>query len=325
MTHFFEKRDFWGHRQSLWLVVLMAFVTPICCWSVGQLRLENDVQKWLPDNDSELRALHWAHEQFPVEERILLTWDGSSINDPRVDKLVEQLVGKTDSHGIKRGGLPHVSSVIEPHQSLRVMQENGIEPQEAARRLEGTILGAGPLRLRLTEAGRSALKKAKRELQIAMRTRFETDLVIQDPAPDLSPLISIPAPVEEGATPSDPSPPALVSVDGKLLESTNVEHDLQVSWKGMRVGSGHTAGIVNWLKEYIPQRGEGKPLVEEAFFAIGSPVALAIGVSESGLADKAETIAAIRASCKLAGIPPEALHMSGSLVSANELNAEIVK
>ncbi len=325
MTHFFEKRDFWGHRQSLWLVVLMAFVTPICCWSVGQLRLENDVQKWLPDNDPELRALHWAHEQFPVEERILLTWDGSSINDPRIDKLVEQLIGKTDTHGIKRGGLPHVSSVIEPHQSLRVMQENGIEPQEAARRLEGTILGAGPLRLRLTEAGRSALKKTKRELQIAMRTRFETELVIQDPAPDLSPLISIPVPVEEGATPGDPSPPALVSVDGKLLDSTNVEHDLQVSWKGMRVGSGHTAGIVNWLKEYIPQRGEGKPLVEEAFFAIGSPVALAIGVSESGLADKAETIAAIRASCKLAGIAPEALHMSGSVVSANELNAEIVK
>ena len=325
MTHFFEKRDFWGQRQSLWLVVLMAFVTPVCCWSVGQLQLENDVQKWLPDNDPELRTLHWAHEQFPVEERILLTWDGSSINDPRIDKLVEQLVGKIDSHGIKRGGLPQVSSVIEPHQSLRVMQENGIEPQEAARRLEGTILGAGPLRLRLTEAGRSSLKKSKRELQIAMRAKFETELVIQDPAPDLSPLISIPVPVEDGATPVDPGPPALVSVEGKLLDNSNVEHDLQVSWKGMRVGSGHTAGIVQWLKEYVPQRGEGKPLVEEAFFAIGSPIALAIGISESGLADKAETIAAIRASCNHAGIPTETLHMSGSVVSANELNAEIVK
>ena len=325
MTHFFEKRDFRGQRLSLWLVVLMAFVTPVCWWSVRQLRIENDVESWLPEKDPERRALHWAQEQFSVEERILLTWDGSSINDDRIVKLVEQLVGKPDQHGNKRGGLPYISSVIEPRQSLSTMQENGIEPQEAARRLEGTILGAGPLRLQLTESGRSALKKTKRELQTALRTRYGVELTIQDPSPDLTSLVSIPAPREAVETGTEPSPPAILSADGTFAEEESLEHDLQVTWRGMRVGSDQTVEIARWLTEYVPERGEGKPLVERSFFAVGSPVALAIGISEAGLADKTETISAIRAASKLAGIPPESLHLSGSVVATENLNAEVAR
>jgi predicted RND superfamily exporter protein len=325
MTHFFEKRDPWGNRHSLWLVILMAFVTPICWWSVQQLRLDNDMEKWLPDLDPEMRSVQWTHEQFPIEERILLTWDGSSINDARADKLVELLVGKPDSHGIKRGGLPYVSSVIEPRHVLKVMQENGIEPQEAAKRLEGTILGAGPLRVQLTEIGRSALKKTKRELQSAMRSRFGLELVIQDPTLDLTPLISIPVPGENPETPGETSSPAILSADGKFTDIPVLDHDLQISWRGMRVGSDKTIEVAQWLSDYISEKGERQPLVERTFFAIGSPVALAIGISEAGLADKAETVAAIRIASQLAGIPGESLHLAGSVVSASHLNSEVLK
>ena len=325
MTHFFEKRDFWGNRLSLWLVVLMAFAAPVCWWSVQQLRLENDVETWLPQNDPELKVLRWTHDQFPVEERILLTWEGSSINDPRIDRLIEQLLGKTDHHGSKRGGLPYISSIVDPRDTLNVMQQNGIEPQEAARRLEGTLLGAGPLRLRLTEVGRSALKKTKRELQVATRAKFGLDLVIQDADPDLSPLVAIPSPVEEPGLSTDPNPPAVISVDGKLIEEASVDHDLKVTWKGIRVGSSQTMELVNWLTHHVPEWGEGTSLVEDSFFVIGSPVALAIGISEAGLADKAETVSAIRQSCDLAAIPADTLHMAGSVVSASELNSEVKK
>jgi predicted RND superfamily exporter protein len=325
MTHFFDKRDLWGNRYSLWIVVLMAFVTPLCWWSLRQLRLENDVEKWLPDSDSELRSLRWAHEQFPVEERILLTWEGSSINDPRVGKLVEQLAGKPDAHGVKRGGLPYVASVIEPLHALNLMQRNGIDAHEAVRRLEGTIIGAGMLRLRLTETGRSSMRKTKRELQSAMRAKYGLELGILDASPDLTPLVSVPAPVDEGEATGEPSPPTILSADGKFAENPSVEHDLQVSWKGMRIGSESTIAITRWLTEYVPERGDGKPLVESGFYAPGSPVALAIGISEAGLADKTETVAAIRTACKLAGIPGEALHMAGSAVSATELNEEVFK
>ena len=325
MTHFFEKRDFWGNRLSLWLVVLMAFATPVCWWSVRQLRLENEVEKWLPGDHPELRALRWTHEQFPVEERIMLTWEGSSINDPRIDRLIEQLLGKPDSHGSKRGGLPYISSIVDPRDALNVMQQNGIEPQEAARRLEGTLLGAGPLRVRLTEVGRAALKKTKRELQVAAKAKFGLDLVIQDADPDLSPLVAILSPVEEQGSSADPNAPAVVSVEGKLIEDASVDHDLKISWKGMRIGSPQAMEVVTWLTNHVPDWGEGAALVERPFFVLGSPVALAIGISEAGLADKAETISAIRQSCDLASIPSDTLHMAGSVISSNELNAEVKK
>ena len=325
MTHFFEKRDPWGNRYSLWIVALMAFAAPLCWWSVRQTRLENDVESWLSESDPERRASAWAKEQFPIENRILLTWDGSSINDPRVGKLIEQLAGKVDEHGMKRGGLPYISSVTEPLQSLEVMQKNGIEPHEAVRRLEGTILGAGALRLRLTETGRSAMRKTKRELQTAMKAKFGLDLAILDASPDLTPLISIPAPAKEGEETSDPSAPAILNVDGSVAVSGSAEHDLQVAWKGMRIRSDATIAIMNWFTEHVPERGDGKTLVESGFFAPGSPIALSVGISEAGLADKAETIGAIRLACTSAGIPSDALHLAGEAISANELNDQVIK
>ncbi|WP_397570785.1 RND family transporter [Schlesneria sp. T3-172] len=325
MAHFFEKRDFWGNRLSMWLVVLMAFAAPVCWWSVRQLHLDNEVEKWLPNEHPELRALRWTHEEFPIEERILLTWEGSSINDPRLERLVDQLLGKPDAQGTKRGGLPYVSSVLDPRAALNVMQENGISAQDAARRLEGTLLGVGPLRLRLTEVGRSAIKKTRRELQLATRSKFGLELVIHEADPDLSPLVAIPGPVaEEGGT-SEPTQPVVVAVDGTPLEEATVDHDLKISWKGIRIGSPETADIANWLKQYVPEWGEGSALVEDSFFVLGSPVALAVGISEAGLADKAETIASIRAICDVAGIPAGTLHMTGSIISANELNSEVRK
>ena len=325
MTHFFEKRDLWGNRLSLWIVVLMAFAAPLCGWSIRQMHFDGDVEKQLADNDSEILKHRWTHEQFPIGERILLTWDDSSINDPRVGQLVEQLTGKLDEHGVNHGGLPYISSVIEPATALNNMQRNGIEPHEAVRRLEGTILGAGPLRLRLTETGRSAMRKTKREIQKAVEANFGLELTVLDASPDLSSLTSIPAYTEAGQTPKEPIPPALLSVDGQLAAETKLDHDLQVTWKGMRIGSDATIAVANWLTKFVPQRGDGEPLVESTFFAPGSPIALSIGISEAGLADKMETVGAIRTACNRIGIPSDSIHMAGNVVAATELNQQILK
>lgn len=323
--HLIEKRDIWGNRLGLWIVVLMAFVTPLCWWSMRQFRLENDIERWIPETDLEHRTLQWAHTQFPIEERILVSWDDSSINDPRIDKLIERLVGKPDSHGIRRGGVPYVLSVTDPRHELDVMQRNGVDVHEAVRRLEGTVLGAGTLRLKLTETGHSAIRKTKRELQTAMLARYGVELGILDASPDLTPLVCVAAPMIEGETPADPSSPTVLLPNGTIAANPSVEHDLQVAWKGMRIGSESTIAMTKWLTEYVPQNGDGNPLVESCFFVPGVPVALAVGISESGLADKSETVTSIRSACLQAGIPDESLHLAGSAVTATELNHEVLK
>lgn len=323
MTHIIEQRALRSQRLGLRIVLLIAFLTPICWWSASQLELSNNLESWLSESDTELRSLSWARDVFSIEERVLLSWDGSSINDPRTAKLVEQLIGKNDDRGIKRGGLPYIGSVIDPRQALNTMQENGIEPQEAARRLEGTVLGAGPLRLKLTEVGRGALKKTKRELQNAALRKFGVQLAFHDPSPDLAPMISIPALGDSSETPGEPHAPTILAANGELKELADLEHDLQISWKGMRVGSEQTVDVAAWLTSFIPEKGDGVPLVETSFFAVGSPVAVAIGISEAGLADKAETLKSIRSACNAAGIPTESLHLAGGAVFSSELTKQV--
>ena len=159
MTHFFDRKDPWGNGMAVWVLMAMVFALPLAWWSLSQTRLENDVEKWLPNDDPELKILRWANSRFPVDERVFVSWDNSSLNDPRIRKFVEKLEGKLDADGIRRGGVPHVSHVVEPRDLLFMMQKNGVAPHEAMRRLEGVILGAGALKLKLTEFGRSGLRQ----------------------------------------------------------------------------------------------------------------------------------------------------------------------
>lgn len=325
MKNVFDRRDHWGNRYSLWIVVAMAFVAPLCWSSARQLRLENDVEKWLPEQDAEVQALNWIHERFPVDERILVTWEGSSLNDPRVDQVIEQLTGKADERGIRRGGQPYFSSIVEPRRALSLMQADGVEPHEAVRRLEGTLVGAGPLRVRLSDSGRSALRKSRRDIEVALLARRGLTATVLDATPDLSSMISIPSVPQDDTASSEPVAPAVMTADGRISPDATLDHDLQVSWHGMRVGSESTIAVVKWLTEYVPERGDGKPLVESAFFAPGSPIGLEVGLSDAGLADKSDTVAAIRTACKRAGIPDQTIHLAGSVVTATELNHEVQK
>ncbi len=326
MTHFFEKRDPWGNGLAMWVIVAMVFAAPLGWLALKQTRLENDVEKWLPENDPELKVLRWAHQQFPLDERVYVTWDGSSLNDPRIDLLVEKLEGRPDVDGIRRGGLPHISSVVEPRHLLISMQKHGIEPQEAVRRLEGVILGAGTLKLRLTEFGKSRMRRTRQELTAAAKSRFGIELRFSDPVPDFATLVSIPTPPpDEGEQPAYFAAPAVMSVEGKLLANETVEHDLQVVWQGIRPSSAATCEVAEWMTQFVPPKGEGQTLIERCFFAPGSPVTMALSISDAGVADKTETIEVIKSAALSVGISAEALHLGGSAVAATELNHEVLK
>lgn len=326
MTHFFERKDPWGNGMAVWVVMAMMFALPLAAWSLRQTRLENDVEKWLPNDDPELKVLQWAHDRFPVDERIFVSWDNSSLNDPRIRTFVEKLKGKLDADGIRRGGVPHVSSVVEPRDLLFIMQKNGVEPREAVRRLEGVILGAGSLKVKLTDFGRSSLRQTKQELTAAAKAKFGVDLKFTEPVPDFWSLVAVPPPpADEGEEARDHAPPAVMNAAGKLVDTDSVDHDLQVIWKGMRAGSEETQQIAEWFVQFTPEKGEGQPIVDHCFFALGSPVTMALAISEAGLADKNETVDVIREAAVAAGVPAEALRLGGSTVSATELNHEVSK
>lgn len=325
MTHFFDRRDPWGNGYAMWVVLALVFVAPLAWWSLKQTRLENDVEHWLPAEDPQLKVLRWAREQFPVEERIFLTWDDSSLGDARLTRLVEKLEGFTDAEGVKRSGLVHVSDVVEPREILLAMQEHSIEPREAVRRLEGTVLGAGPLRVKLTDAAKRRLRKVKAELAATAKSRFGIDLRFHEAQPNLAALVTVPLPDGEDAL--EHVAPAILRPDGELSDETTLDHDLSVSFRGMRSGSPLTREVAAWLEQATLGADDGSAgterLISRCFFVPGAPAAVAVGLSEVGLAEKREAIVAIRAAAETVGIPPDQLRLGGSAIAGTELNAEV--
>ena len=326
MTDFFDRKDPWGNGMAVWVVMIMVFAIPLATWSLRQTRLENDVEKWLPKDDPELKILQWANDKFSFEERVFVTWDGSALNDPRIDLFINKLRGHLDHEGIRREGVPHIARALEPRELLLIMQQNGVGPQEAARRLEGLVIGAGSLKLKLTEFAKSGLRESKQELIAAAKSQFGIDLKFSEPVPDFWTLVAIPTPpAEEGGAVGEPSTPAVMNAAGTLIDSDSVTHDLQVTWKGMRPGSDQTLKVVQWLKTNESVRDPGRRFVEDAFFALGSPVTIALALSEAGLSDKQEAVAQIRQAASAVGISADSLHMAGSTISTTELNREVGK
>ncbi|NOX55706.1 MAG: hypothetical protein GXP27_14950, partial [Planctomycetes bacterium] len=93
MTHFFEKRDRWGNGLALWVLAVLLFVAPLAFWSLKQIHLENDIETWLPHDDPDRKLLTWYIDQFQREDRVLISWEGSTLNDPRVERLAGKLEG----------------------------------------------------------------------------------------------------------------------------------------------------------------------------------------------------------------------------------------
>lgn len=351
-SNFFDRRDPWGHGYGVYVFLLLLFLIPPALWSLKQTHLQNDVESWLPADDPQLKVLNWAHSQFPAEDRIFITWDTSSLSDPRVGRLAEKLEGVADSQGIRRDGISQVSKVVKPVDVLRTMMDNGVDFHDAVVRLEGTIIGAGPLKLRLTPDGRNRLRTTERQIATAIREKFGIEVTIQPAMADAVSAATLatatrtditPAKAESveetdaavrtsAATIDDTLPettPTILSPAGGLLADTSHLHDLQISWNGLRVGHPRTVEIAEWLTtlDSTPSRANEKvhPLVEQAFFIPGSPVALAVSLSESGAADRKGTLAALREATLAAGVREEEMHLGGTAVVGSELNSAVVR
>tara|TARA_R110002111_G_scaffold256979_3_gene324707 strand:+ start:32367 stop:35240 length:2874 start_codon:yes stop_codon:yes gene_type:complete len=340
MASFFQKRDPWGHRLSLWVVVFMIFVTPVLVGVLREIRQENNVENWLPPDDPQSKVLAWHRHSFNIEDRVLLSWEGSSLTDLRAERLKTLLLGKPDEQGIRRGGSPYIQDVVTPQDAIQKMVEYRVAPDEAQERLKGVLLGTGMMKIRLTAAGKNRqeqtiqelIDKAQSELgiELTVKPAFKDWVEIVDESQEAE-LVDVPAANREED-----------QVDYKALVAAMPAHDFQVTWPRMQP----EAAITNQLKELafsltrpqiLPESSDADSteadstvstqpaLVEDCFFAVGTPIAIAITLSDTGDADHAATIAAIKTAATTAGIPEANLHMGGSPVAAAALNHMVKK
>ncbi len=322
------KKDRWGNGLGLWVLVVMVFLLPLAWQSIQRVSLENNVKNWLPKDDPQSRVLDWYEQNFSLEDRILVSWEESAVDDPRVDLFARRLEGFLDEQGIRRDGSDYVESVVTPNEALERMERSNVPRDEALERLVGVTVGRGPLRLKYTEKGLANPPKTASLVAERLKKELGIDVEVLDPAEDYTdwelPLDVAERVAQWPAPPGDDSEDEEPAVPGGYDPpyTTFAKHDARLTWRSMHSRKDLLEQVE---KTVLSVEDRGEPLVESAFFTPGSPVAIVGLLTKAGREDRDAMIAEIRGLAHELGIPPESLHLGGGPYAGNELNRFLSK
>jgi predicted RND superfamily exporter protein len=134
-------------RNSVWILAILIFLLPMVV--VGAIKAKgnnrNDVKGWLPLEYPETQTYRFFRQNFQGEEFILVSWDGCTMADPRLELLAQKLlpppeeasrIGRTLYFKAVQTGPRAVGRMTEP--PLNLDREVAIE------RLTGAIVGPAP-------------------------------------------------------------------------------------------------------------------------------------------------------------------------------------
>jgi len=329
MKHFLERKDPWGHGLSLWVLFGMCFSLPLIWWSVKRLELDNNVENWLPSSDPPAIALAWYRDHFPVDSRVLISWEGANLVDRRVETFANKLQGEVDVDGVRRSGLKQVANATTPYELISRIVRYDVEPLEAVKRLEGVLIGTGPLKIRLTESGRQNRNVTIAELQSAIEQEAGFEVTVLEPEASWVDALEAWEEAEYASLkpePTEEQEEAITAFRNGITELWR-EHDLQLTWPGM-LNNPQSVEQVKQIAKSLRGRvtddaPEGESLIADAFTILGSPVAISASLSEAGLADRNGTFAAIRKIAVESGVPEPDLRMGGSPVAGSALNIAV--
>ena len=136
-------------KQSL---LLLAVLLPIVLYTAlrASQRSENDVRTWLPDDYGETRDYTWFKSHFGLEEFILVTWPGCTLDSPELERFAERLLpeeGQPDADK-RRAFFARVvtgSRIIDEltRESVEELGEEGagLTRAQAIDRVQGILVG----------------------------------------------------------------------------------------------------------------------------------------------------------------------------------------
>ena len=155
-------------RLILWVVAL---TFPLLWYRADQIRSNNDIETWLPRNTDVRQHYEDFKRDFGAEEMIVI---GLPKNEASPE-LIEAFAGRLDR-------IPFIRHCWTPERMAARMQEFGVEPQEAHRRLAGLLYSKsgdliGVLAV-LSDSGVANRTQTTDEIRAAIKyCRFDSDKV----------------------------------------------------------------------------------------------------------------------------------------------------
>lgn len=95
-------------RHSFKVILVVLFLMPILTRGARKALIsnDNDVQDWLPSKYEETSDFSWFQEHFQNETFVLISWDGCTLDDPRVELLAKKLIPPDKGPPQDAGPLP---------------------------------------------------------------------------------------------------------------------------------------------------------------------------------------------------------------------------
>ncbi|MDO4583323.1 MAG: MMPL family transporter [Planctomycetia bacterium] len=141
------KKTFY-EKYALWILVIIAFSLPIMAVGVKRSleNVRNNIKEWLPDGTPETAMHRWFQKNFPMEQFILMSWEGCTLHDPRLEVMKHRILPRKDEKGdviqedynlrffeVAMSGTNHVEEMLETYSSMT--------REEAIERLKGSLIG----------------------------------------------------------------------------------------------------------------------------------------------------------------------------------------
>ena len=140
------KKDFY-QRFSVGIMAILVFLLPMVV--VGAIKAKgnnrNDVKGWLPLEYPETQVYRFFRRSFQGEEFILVSWDGCTMTDPRLELLATKLLPPPEEASRIDRPLYFKSAQTGPRAVEQMTSEPlNLDREQAIARLTGALIGPPP-------------------------------------------------------------------------------------------------------------------------------------------------------------------------------------
>jgi predicted RND superfamily exporter protein len=141
------QRNNFYQRYSVGIMAVLVFLLPLVV--VGALKAKgnnrNDVKGWLPLEYPETQTYRFFRRNFAGEEFILVSWEGCTMADPRLEILARKLIPPAEEASRIDRPIFFKTAQTGPRAVERMTSEPlNLDREEAIRRLTGAIIGPAP-------------------------------------------------------------------------------------------------------------------------------------------------------------------------------------
>jgi uncharacterized protein len=134
-------------RYSVGIMAILVFLLPLVV--VGAIKAKgnnrNDVKGWLPLEYPETQVYRFFRRNFQGEEFVLISWDGCTMADPRLELMARKLLPPPEEASRIDRPIFFKTAQTGPRAVERMMDEPlNLDREEAVSRLTGALIGPPP-------------------------------------------------------------------------------------------------------------------------------------------------------------------------------------